>query len=242
MERKIYLIILLFCSPLVMAQSAPAGEVIYRAFVRGDMALWKRTVERLHQEPRKSNVQMLELVNYLYGYTGWAISEGRTREVRHYLGVTEAYLDTLETRRFRLAEVHAYRSAMLGFRISLSPLSAPVLGPRSLRYANRSVEINPLGYHGYVQLGHIAFYSPPAFGGSKSEAIRHYLNALQRIAPQGAAGVSDWNYLSLLVTIGQAYEKTGQRETARQYYRRILDIAPDFVWVRDVLMPGLDNR
>jgi len=242
MERKIYLIPLLFFSSMVMAQSVLPGELIYRAYVRGDMTLWKRTVDRLHGMPVMSSGQMLELVNYLYGYTAWTISEGNSREARRYIQIAEAYLDTLDSRRYMPADVLAYRSALIGYRINLSPLSAPVLGPRSFRYAREALEMNPQSYIAQIQMGHIYFYAPSTFGGDKAEAIRCYLRALQLYRQQNPRTANDWNYLSLLVAIGQAYEATGRRETARQFYQRALNIAPDFVWVREVLLPGLNNR
>ncbi len=243
MERKIFLnIAFVFLFATAVQSSNHAGRLIYRAYIENDMELWKRTVNRLHRMPVMSSAQMLELVNYLYGYTAWTISEGNSREARRYIQIAEAYLDTLDTRRYMPADLLAYRSALIGYRINLSPLSAPVLGPRSFRYAREALAMNPQSYMAHVQMGHIYFYAPSTFGGDKTEAIRSYLRALQLYQQQNAGTANDWNYLSLLVATGQAFEKTGRYDSALRYYRQALAAAPGFIYVRDELLPNLEKQ
>jgi tetratricopeptide (TPR) repeat protein len=243
MERKIYLIVLFFLLSTAAIHSTNTAErLIYRAYIGNDMGLWKRTMIKLHRMPVMSSAQMLELVNYLYGYTAWTINEGNSNEARRFIQIAESYLDTLEYRKFRPADLLAYRSALIGFKINMSPLSAPVLGPRSFRYAREALQTNPQSYMAHMQMGHIYFYAPSAFGGDKDEAIRRYLRALQLYKLQNKNRTEDWNYLSLLINIGQAYAKTGQPDSARRYYLRALKVAPNLTWVRNELLPELDKH
>ena len=50
---------------------------------------------------------------------------------------------------------------------------------------------------------------------------------------------NDWNYLSLLVTMAKAYDKIGQKNTAKAYYEKILALEPNFRWIRDELYPAI---
>jgi hypothetical protein len=47
----------------------------------------------------------------------------------------------------------------------------------------------------------------------------------------------DWNYLSLMVTIAQAYEAIDENVKAKLMYEEILKFEPGFTWVRDELYP-----
>lgn len=243
MERKIHIGLLTVLLLLGISAGASTPQaLIYRAYSEGDMALWKRVVDRMDARPEKSSRFMLELVNYQYGYIAWAIGNERTDEARNYIQRADKYLDTLEGRGYRLADVYAYRAALLGFQISITPHRTPMLGPRSMRYARRAVEADPNAYMGHVQLGHIAYFMPAIMGGSKEQAIQHYLNALRRLVGDGEPPENEWNYLNLLITIGQAYQAVENYTMAKRFYLTVLRIVPDFAWVRDDLMPALQTE
>jgi hypothetical protein len=88
-------------------------------------------------------------------------------------------------------------------------------------------------------LGNVKFHSPSLMGGSKTEAIGYYLNARAMMEKKGSEIQGDWNYLSLLVTIAQAYESIDDNKKAKLMYEEILKFEPGFTWVRDDLYPHL---
>lgn len=97
-------------------------------------------------------------------------------------------------------------------------------------------------YFGYIQLGNIKFYSPETFGGSKKLSIDYYLKALEILEKKTEFIKNDWNYLSLLVNLAQAYSEAGNYETAKKYYEKALSAEPDFVWVKNDLLPELNLK
>jgi tetratricopeptide (TPR) repeat protein len=76
---------------------------------------------------------------------------------------------------------------------------------------------------------------PAVFGGSKKEALEHYLKAEQLMSRGDVK--NDWNYLSTLTLIAGAYETLGNYEKADACYRKILGISPQFSWVKNDLYP-----
>ncbi len=95
---------------------------------------------------------------------------------------------------------------------------------------------------GYVQQGNAQFYMPPVFGGSKTEAIAKFKTATELMTQNGSSVENDWNYLSLLVLIAQSYEEMEKWEQAKKYYNRALAVEPDFMWVKNELLPGLIKK
>lgn len=54
---------------------------------------------------------------------------------------------------------------------------------------------------------------------------------------------NDWNYLSLLANMAEAYNELKEYDKAEQYYKHILTIEPNFLWVKNELYPNfIKNR
>jgi len=92
---------------------------------------------------------------------------------------------------------------------------------------------------GHVQYGIAYFYMPAMFGGSKTVAIEHFLDALKLMEANQEALSNDWNYLNLLTLIGQSYQEIKEYDKAKLFYQKALDKEPNFLWVKNELMPEL---
>jgi len=240
MEGKKYsLIIILF---LVLFGSNLKGSnkgEIYNAYINNKMLVWKGIIDQLQDTPQKSDTLVLELINYQYGYIGWCIGENRKDEAQKYLKLAEGNLKFLETRKFASSKIAGYKSALYGFRIGLNPFTAPFIGPKSSACAKEAVAVNPEDYFGYNQLGNVQFHAPSLVGGSKSEALNSYLKARALMEKNIPEFQTDWNYLSLLISIAKTYEILDDNTSAKSIYEEILKTEPQFKWVRDELYPQL---
>ena len=237
MTKRLLLILpLLLCCIFASAQEK---ETIYRSYISNDMATWKKTIDAMHAETNKSNEREFELLNYEYEYIGWSIGSKRKSEARLYLDRSTERLSRLRKKNYRVSFLDAYESAFLGFQIGLANLKAPRLGPRSLDFANKSVEDDDKNALGLIQLGNIYLFMPPLFGGSKEKAIEYYLRAEQIMAPNGKG---DWNYLALLVQLAGVLEETGNIDKAGSFYLKALSLEPGFSWVKDELYPAFTKK
>jgi len=230
---------MLVLSPVLIAGSR---SEIYTAYISNDMSRWKTTIDRMNSIKPKSNELLAELVNYQYGYIAWCIGEKRNDEARKYLDLAEANLNILKTDKMNMSLVNAYRSAFYGYKIGLNKLSAPFNGGKSIDCAKEAVKLDAENYLAYVQFGNIQFYMPSVFGGSKKEALEYYLKAEKLLEKNKDELVQNWNYLSLLTVIAQAYSYTGDLQSSKIYLDKILRIEPDFLWVRNELYPEIINK
>lgn len=212
---------------------------IYSAYIGNRMELWKSVIDRMNSMPDKTDEFLLELINYQYGYIGYCIGFDKKDEARVYLNIAQRNLDVLEKKKYNPAVVNAYRSAFFGFRIGLNPVTAPVNGLKSIDFAKTAIKLDPDYYLGHVQQGNIQFYMPSTFGGSKKEALQHYLRAKELLENKPGGVNGDWNYLSLMVVIGQAHTYLKDYKSAQKVYDFILLTEPGFTYVRDDLYPKL---
>lgn len=240
MERAKHIIAVIICIVFFAPDSYPGNrESIYKAYISGRIDEWKRVIDRMEENKSMSSGAILELINYQYGYIAWCMGEDNKKEARKYLDLAEANLDILEDRGYKPSQVYFYKSTFSAFRISFNVLKAPFLGPRSLKYAELSIEQDPQNPFAQLVNGSARFFMPENLGGSKETGIRHYLKALELMEKDSIYTDNDWNYLNLLAAIGRAYEETGQYSEAIKYYRKALEAEPSFSWVKNELLPNL---
>ena len=215
---------------------------IYQAYIGNQMDSWKKTIQEMEQQKSGEPDILPDLVNYQYGYIGWAIGMDRKKEAAGVLKDAELNLSELEKSGYSPSWINAYKSAFYGFKISLNPIKAPFLGPKSMEHAKKATENDPDNWFGYVQLANVYFYMPAGFGGSKKTALEYLLKAEKMIERDPGNLKENWNYLSMLVFIGQARMEIKEFEAAGKTFEKILKIEPRFSWVRDELYPQLLNK
>jgi hypothetical protein len=133
--------------------------------------------------------------------------------------------------------VYAYQSAFYGYKIGLNNLKAAYLGPKSKKYASSAIQHNDKNPLGYIQEGNIQFYMPSSFGGSKSEAVKNYHRALTLMEENKKDLTNDWNYLNILMLIAESYFEMEEFNLAEYYYKKILQVEPDFLFVKQNVYP-----
>ena len=238
-HKIIILLMLIICGSEL---NASYRSEVYNAYVTNKMELWKNVIDRMNAIPDKSNEFILELVNYQYGYIGYCLGYDKKDEARLYLELAQKNIDYLEKQKFRLATVNAYNAAFCGFRIGINILSVPQNGFKSIEYAKKAIELDSGNYLGYVQYGNIQFYMPRTFGGSKKEGITYYIRAKEILEKDKNGLKDDWNYLSVLLIIGQSHTYLEDFNSAKAVYDYILRREPDFTYVRDELYPELMKK
>ncbi len=239
MERKKYILIIFFLTWGFQSLTASYRQDIYKAYITGDMELWKKVLDRMESQQNSEETFLTELVNFQYGYIGWCIGNKNFRTAGDYLDKAEKIIGILEKSKKHESLVQAYRSAFYGFRIGIHVLKAPFLGPKSVASAKKAVALDQNNPLGHIQFGNCYNYMPAFYGGSKTVALESYRKAEKLMEQEPGQTTGDWNYLNLLSLIGQTYEETGKFKDAKEYYNKILKIEPAFEWVKHGLLPGL---
>jgi tetratricopeptide (TPR) repeat protein len=223
------------------ARLAQLQNQIYTSFIKGDVPLWERTLmeyERYYAS-RPEPAVLYDLLLARYGFIAFSM-EGEPSKARQQLDKAEAELEKLFTYPAHKSNAYALQGAFLGFRISLRPISAVMLGPRSYKAINNSVEANPENPVAWMEMGNSRFYTPSAFGGSKQEALEYYMKSVQ-LFEKNLLPNQKWLYLNSLVGLAKSYQFTNRKTFAIATYKKALTFEPEFKWVRDELLPELQK-
>lgn len=240
MKKSTLIILIFFLS--IWPLSAQYKSAIYDAYLTNRMDEWKNIIDKMQEKPSKTDQFLLELINYQYGYIGWCIGNDEMGQAKTYLKLAEDNLAQLEKNSYKPSYINTYKSAFYGFSIGLNKLKAPFVGPKSVNAAKLAMKEDASNPYGFIQYGNSQFYMPPVFGGSKSEALKYYHRAQSIMEGNPNNLKEDWNYLSLLVNIGQAYTEMKEYDKAEASYKQILEIEPNFNWVKNELYPNFIKK
>ena len=249
MERPQYstrvvlvMITLLLSMQLGFSQSTTYRDSIYKAYSRGKMDKWLKIMDTCEKNVDRDNVvEQFELISYYYGYTAWLVGAEKYDTAEVYIEKSEKIIDELLAESPENPTLLAYKGAYIAFTIGMSNLKAVYLGPKSMKYINRSIELDPENIQGNIEKGNSMYYRPSIFGGDKTEAIEYYVKAVESFEKQELV-VNNWMYINTMTALGQAYEATDQIQLAKVCYEKIIRIFPNFMWVEDELYPDMLER
>lgn len=242
MERKNYIIVVLLLFNLTVFAASGYKQQIYNTYIAGDMKRWKQLLDEIYPQVEKQPNQIIEFINYQYGYAGWCVGTGKKEEAKIWISRMEQHIAMLEKRNYKQALVQAYKAAIIGFKVGLDKYKAPFIGPKSIEYAKTAMQLDEKEPMGFLQYGNILFFTPEIFGGSKQKAIGYYLSALEKMEAEPSQTIGNWNYLSLLTAIATAYYETGEQQKALSVLEKCLQIEPGFKWVKNELYPKYKNK
>ena len=247
MLKKTFIWVMLISMSL-MASAQPGADLdawrrqIYEAYVLDQMPQWERAVRAMETAyGRQPSPELLyDLTLAQYGLIGYYLGEKEDGKARDLLSKAEKNNEALGRLSGYQAEALAFESAFIGYAIGLRPIRAVTLGPRSSRAADQAVEADPRYARAWIEKGNISFFAPAPFG-SKTEAITHYEKAI-RLMEARMHPSHRWLYLSTLVSLAGAYEKTGDLPRAIQTLEKALRFEPRFKWVKDEMLPEYKAR
>lgn len=140
------------------------------------------------------------------------------------------------------AESHALLASVYGMQID-SAWKGITLGRRASRASARAFELAPGNPRVLLQDGVGKLHTPGMFGGGadRAEALLRQALAAFRTEPPDRPWPG-WGLIDAYAWLGQISARRGDAAAARRYYEQALDVESDFAWVRDVLLPGLEER
>lgn len=211
---------------------------IYNAFITGQIQPWERTLTEMERWYRQhpGPAMLYDLLLARYGYIAMALGEENNQEARTHLDKAEAELEELFRYTTYQSQANALQGAFLGFRISLRPITAVRLGPRSYRAIDSALELNPNNPTAWMEKGNSRFYTPSTFGGSKQEAMESYRKAVA-LFEENLTPNHRWLYLNSLVGLAKSYQFLDQHWMAVATLESALRYEPNFKWVKDELLP-----
>ncbi len=212
---------------------------IYQSFVSGNIPLWEATITEMERNfnSNKSSSLLYDLLLARYGFVAFNMEVDKSK-ARQHLNKADEELEQLFQYPSHLSNAWSLKGAFYGFRISLRPISAVTLGPRSYSAINEAVEADKNNPVAWMEMGNTRFYTPSTFGGSKQEALEYYQKAVDLFEKNMPAN-QKWLYLNSLVGLAKSYQYTDNKQMAINTYKKALTFEPEFKWVRDELLPEL---
>lgn len=240
MKKTLFLLFCLLVSASVVSQNT--AQKIVHCYVHQDIVGWKAIVDSLEALPNKTVEQRAEVLNYEYGYVAWRLSEAHKdkKEAEVYLEKAYANLHALPKTQAYKALIAAYEGAFVGYKIGISPYKAPFIGLKSVQYVKEAVQADDANYFAHIQYANVFYYMPTAFGGSRSEAVKHFLKAKQLMVTQGVHQ-DNWLYMNLLLTLADAYKKDQDWKKVKACYDEALQLQPDYPYIVNQLYPTLQK-
>ncbi|MBW6536922.1 MAG: tetratricopeptide repeat protein [Mariniphaga sp.] len=215
-------------------------QQVYQAYISGKMEGWKTAIGIMEKQKKNDPDFLLKLINYQYGYVAWCLGNDKKNDAKHYLSLLEKNLERLKNTAGETAEFHAYTAAAYGFKIGLSTWRAPFFGPKSMEHAEIALAKNNQSFQGNMEMGNIWNHMPSIFGRSDEKALSYYSKALEIMESKSEEiKRHNWIYLNLLTLVGQMQKEMGNTDSARKYFEQALQIEPNFIWVKEELLPSL---
>jgi len=247
---KKLLLLLVFIVGIVQMNSlqlsAYSGEdrldcKFYHAYISGDMAPWTEYIDILK---RKYNYNpspelLYDIVKAYYGYIAFLIGIEEHKEAHEFLDRAEEYQEKLKEKSEYQAEAKAFQGAFIAFKIGMNKAKAVFLGPRSMKYINQALELEPNNFNALIEKGNAEYHMPRMFGGSYQKAAEYFKRAVSSLEQsQSDTELScNWLYMNALAWLAQSYDNAGKIEEAKETYQKIFRLEPDFQWVAEELYP-----
>lgn len=217
---------------------------IYKSYISGDMQMWKRGMAELQaayqREPAACT--LYTLAEARYGHIGYLLGRGDKQSARPVIEEFDKDIEQLAGFPEYRAETEAFRVSLLGFRMEVSPARAVTLGPKALRYLQTAMEAGGDNPVVWIEKGNSEATMPAFAGGSKEKAAASYREALRLFETDRGPAVCNWRCLNTMVLLGQLLEEMGDYKGAREVYQQALKREPDFRWVREELLPAVENK
>ena len=240
--RKLLLILILAVLPILCVSGQLSyNKRIYNAFINGRMDLWEHNMIQMEEEYLKErNIQDLYDLTYtIYGYIAYCIVTGDKNKARYYLDKARKYVNILLKYHSSQAEIYSLEGAMYGFEIGLNPVKALDYGIKSIKSLNKAVDLDKNNARVLMELGNMKYYTPKILGGGLKKAIYYHEKSVSMFESGEEDLKGNWLYLLVLTNLGRWYSEDQRLSKAREIYKKILDIEPDYIWVKEYLYPDL---
>ena len=218
---------------------------LYQSFQTGNMVDWVKVQNEMKSLYLKNPTSELlfSITQTQYGYIGYLIGAKKTNEARDYIKTAEKNIEQLLKVNPNWSDVIALKAALLAYNIALSPYKAPFIGPQSMSLISEALTKDPKSTQANIEKANSAHYAPSMFGGNPIEAIEYYKIALLLMgAKDGSRPTCSWLYLNTITQLALAYEKAKKPELADATYKQILQIAPNYKWVKEELYPKFKKK
>ena len=178
---------------------------------------------------------------YVHWRMSYAVGPDRRDEHDEHLKQARAILEDLVENDPDHAEAQALLGSVIGGQIT-NVFKGMMLGPKSSSALDRASQLAPDSPRVALLQGISAVFTPGMFGGGLDKAEEKLREAEALFAKESPSKPWPfWGRADVQAWLGQVLAKNGDLDGARAAYEKGLAMEPDHSWIRNVLLPQLDE-
>jgi tetratricopeptide (TPR) repeat protein len=187
-----------------------------------------------------------EVAQYWAAYADYhAMIALMTTDKDHAVEYIDRAIDVLESlvdHDEGFAEGWALLSTSYGLKASTGSFAGMKYGPASAKAINTAMELAPHNPRVLLVAGISKYYTPAAYGGDKDRALAYFRQSAAILDSQSTHATTvepDWGHAEAYTYIGISMMDRGDIAAARSVFEHVLEIEPEFGWVKYELLPRL---
>ena len=245
MKSYLSLIFSILLSITLYAQESPlqAGKVrAYQGYISGNESQWSEGISTLKSALQKDPNNRQLAYEYLvaeYGKIGFCNTTGDCGDLVDLIEDSQKLLKKLMKEKGNSSQYSALMGGLIAMEIEQKPAQMMFLGPKCSSYISESVDMNTKNPTAWVEKGNLKYHAPRLFGGDMEEAIECFQKAISLYEANPSLKANSWQYLHALAWLGKAYEEEDEYGKAKQTFEKALRVEPNFLWVKNELLPEL---
>jgi tetratricopeptide (TPR) repeat protein len=135
------------------------------------------------------------------------------------------------------SESYILLSSLTALRISITPVLSPFLGPKSSKYLDKAIQLEPNNPRAHLTKGIALLNTPSLFGGDVSKAIKELEMAISLFEKKERQDplLPDWGGGDAYLWLAHAYFKNGNAKKAIEVATVGINKYPDFLRLKKYL-------
>jgi tetratricopeptide (TPR) repeat protein len=194
-----------------------------------------------------SDKELKKLAYYYMGYAAYRLNtlfqDIKEKQKEQFLDKSAQHLEKATNLDDDFADAWALLGSTYGMKAA-GFFSGMKYGPKSDKAMSKAKDAEPQNPRVHMLNSIGKLYKPSMFGGSTEGAIEGFGKAAslyEKYRPKNKL-MPDWGHAEVYAWLGQGYEQNEQPNEARQAYKQALEINPDYGWVKDKLLPELEEK
>lgn len=239
-----YLLIILTSLISIIPLKADNKSYTYQTYSLRDFSGWPAMLDSMTNALKtdSSKEAYINTLRDYYGYVGHLLDIGDKSQADVWCKKGNSVLKEAKKKYPGNASITALESMFIAFQIAISPLKAPFQASSMMSSAKEGLRLDSSLNLTNNAEANILFYFPEALGGDKQKAITYYQKAYQYFLDHPDIANENWMYLNIMSTLAVANESVGNLQQALNWCKKALQIQPDFVYVRQILLPRIEKK
>lgn len=233
------LVILLLITVFQSVIAVNYKPLLYKAYVKGEMALFEEVLEGMKVEYATSNSETLQrdIIKAQYCMVSFYLGSDNNKSAYVVIKDAERRINQLLAKDKDDASMLAIRASFTGFRIILNPVSTLFLGGKLLSDMNRCKNLDFTNTDVLFLHSNSTYYAPKFLGGSKEKGLDNYKKLRLKLEKSEISKAYDYFALMCLTANGIALVDAEKYNQAADLYKYVLKVEPGYDWVRNDLLP-----